>query len=52
MARGGWGIVTTEEYLAIRPDASLPIDWQLDMEWTRIVPLARLAPTTEYSRRR
>ena len=52
VARGGWGIVTVEEYLAQRRDPTLPMDWLLDFEWTRVVPLARLAPQTEYSRRR
>ena len=52
MARGGWGVVTVPEYVALRPDASMPMDFALDFEWTRIVPLARLAPKTEYTARR
>jgi hypothetical protein len=34
------------EYLAIRPDTSLQMEWLLDFEWTRIVPLAHLAPAS------
>ena len=52
IARGGWGIVTAEEFIAQRPDPALPMDWRLDFEWTRMVQLAMLAPQTEYSRRR
>jgi hypothetical protein len=48
IARGGWGIVTVDEYLKIRPDDALEMDWLLDFEWTRVLPLARLAPRTEY----
>lgn len=51
IARGGWGIVTVEQYLEIRPDAGMQMDWLLDFEWTRVVGLARLAPKTEYSER-
>ena len=51
IARGGWGIVTVEEYLKIRPDDSLQMDWLLDFGWTRVLPLARLAPATEYMER-
>ena len=52
IARGGWGLVTVDDYLAIRPDASLPMNWTLDFEWSRIVPLAKLAPRSEYSSKR
>ena len=52
IARGGWGIVTVEQYLAIRPDTELEMDWLLDFDWNRIVPLAKVAPQTEYTRRR
>ena len=51
-ARGGWGIVQVPEYLSLRPDPTLPMDWLLDFEWTRLVPLARLAPQSEYSKHR
>lgn len=51
IARGGWGIVTVDQYLEIRPDAGMHMDWLLDFEWTRVVGLARLAPRTEYSDR-
>ena len=27
ITRGGWGLVTVEDYLAIRPDAELEMDW-------------------------
>ena len=52
IARGGWGLVTIEDYLAIRPDASMEMDWLMDFEWTRICPLAKLAPRTAYTQRR
>ena len=52
IARGGWGLVTVEDYLAIRPDASMEIDWLMDFEWTRICPLAKLAPRSAYTQRR
>ena len=49
-ARGGWGMVPAADYLKIRPDAALEMDWCLDFEWSRIVPLARTAPQTDYHR--
>jgi hypothetical protein len=52
IARGGWGLVAADAYLAIRPDAAMGMDFALDFEWTRIMPLATLAPRSEYSRRR
>ena len=51
-ARGGWGMVTVEQYIEQHPDPDIEIDWQLDFEWSRIVSLARLAPKTEYTTRR
>jgi hypothetical protein len=29
----------------------MEMDWSLDFDWSRIIPLARLAPKTEYTRR-
>jgi putative AlgH/UPF0301 family transcriptional regulator len=52
IARGGWGLVTVEQYLAIRPDKDLEMDWLLDFEWNRIVEIAKTAPESEYTRRR
>ena len=49
IARGGWGLVASEAYLAIRPDPSIEMDWSLDFDWSRIVPLAKVAPPSEYS---
>lgn len=51
-ARGGWGMVTVEQYTEQHPDADLEMDWRLDFEWSRIVSMARLAPKTEYTTRR
>jgi len=50
IARGGWGVVTVQDYLALRPDPEMEMDWLLDFEWSRVLPLARTAPSTEYSR--
>jgi hypothetical protein len=52
IGRGGWGLVAPPEFLALRPDAALEMDWSLDFEWTRIVGVARLPPPSEYSRKR
>lgn len=51
IARGGWGLVNIEDYMAIRPDNDMEMDWMLDFEWNRIIPLAKLAPRTEYTSR-
>jgi hypothetical protein len=50
IGRGGWGITPLPDYLALRPDASLPVDWALDFEWSRIVPVTKLPPPSEYKR--
>ena len=52
IARGGWGLVPVADYLSIRPDAALEMDWLMDFEWTRICPLIKLAPRTAYTQRR
>ena len=51
IARGGWGLVSIEDYLSIRPDQAMEMDWSLDFSWSRVVPLAKLAPRSEYTRR-
>ena len=51
-ARGGWGMVTVDQYTEHHPDPELEMDWLLDFEWSRIVSMARLAPKTEYTTRR
>jgi putative AlgH/UPF0301 family transcriptional regulator len=50
IGRGGWGLVSVPAYLALRPDPTLEISWELDLEWNRIVPIAKLPPPSEYSR--
>ena len=51
IARGGWGLVTLEEWLKERPDSELPVDFELDFGWERAINQARLAPKSEYSTR-
>ena len=51
IARGGWGIVEVNDWIGIRPDRTMDVDWPLDFEWSRIVGLAKCAPKTEYTRR-
>eukprot|EP00939_MAST-03C_sp_MAST-3C-sp1_P005335 g5335.t1 len=51
IARGGWGIVEMKDYVAIRPDVSMDVDWDLDFDWSRVVGLAKTAPKTEYTRK-
>ena len=36
----------------MRPDPTLEMSWALDFAWERVVPLAKIAPKSEYSRRR
>jgi hypothetical protein len=52
IARGGWGIVEHGDYNGIRPDDGMEFDWRLDFDWNRIVPLAKLPPQTEYTRKK
>ena len=44
--------MTVEDYVSIRPVEGLEMDWRLDFDWMRIVPLAMTAPQTEYSKKR
>eukprot|EP00605_Chrysophyceae_sp_TOSAG23-4_P002009 GSChrysophyteH1.ASY1.ANO1.2224.1 assembled CDS len=52
IARGGWGIVDVNSYMRIRPDPSMEMNFCLDFEWSRILPLAKVAPQTEYTSRK
>ena len=40
------------DYNGIRPDDGMEFDWRLDFDWNRIVPLAKLPPQTEYTRKK
>ena len=44
IAHGGWGLVTIADYEAIRPDPQMEMDWLLDFDWLRVVPLAKVVP--------
>ena len=46
-----WGLIHVDDFLAIRPDPDLELSWELDFEWSRIVPLGRVAPKSEYTKR-
>ena len=52
IGRGGWGLVSVSALLALRPDPALEISWPLDLEWARVVAVAKLPPRSEYSRSR
>ena len=52
IARGGWGVVEYSDYEASRPDPSMPTDFSLDMDWSRMIAIAKCAPKTEYSQGR
>jgi len=51
IARGGWGLVNIDMYVDERPDASLPTDFQLDFDWSRMVSLAKVAPKSDYNKK-
>lgn len=51
IGRGGWGLLSAPELVALRPDPSLELSWELDFEWSRVVAAAKLPPPSEYSAR-
>jgi len=50
IGRGGWGLVPSGDYVALRPDPSLEFSFELDFAWERTVGIAKLPPRTEYTR--
>ena len=50
IARGGWGLVEIKDYVSTRPDPSMPTDFELDFDWSRMISMAKCAPKSEYTR--